>query len=657
MSLSAPNLDDRTFQDLVNEAKRIVQQRCPEWTDHNVSDPGVTLIETFAYLVDQLIYRLNRVPHRHYVKFLELLGLGLRPPTAAQGPVTFWLGARATETIVVPPGTVVATSRASGAEPVLFSTADRLDIVPCAYATALSQLVGESGVRLHEQRLLGRQQVPIFSDTPIEGDALYVALSNAVPSCAVTIRMSCQVEGVGVNPNRPPLLWEAWDGTAFVPCQVERDETLAFNRDGDVVLHIPASHTASNIQGVSGGWVRCRVVPNPVSAYSKSPTVQAIEAFTIGGTTLAMNAEKVHGEAVGVSNGLPGQRFGVASFPLVPTRHDVEVTVTEDGVAVPWTVVANFADSTPDDRHVVMDFVAGEITFGPAVREPDGSFRHWGKVPPREARVFATYLHGGGRAGNVAAGQVTQVKTTVPGVDRVENREAMYGGVDAESLESAIARGPILLRTRNRAVTAEDYEVLAMEAAPELARVRCIDPSARVAGPSPDLPTSGAARVLIVPQAPQLDGRIEFGDLVPTRDAVDRIVAYLERRRTIGVRVTVEPPQYIVLRVSARVQPRVGVDPAAVVAAATTALYRYFNPLTGGPDGDGWPFGRPAHVGEVYSVLHAVRGVELVDEATFRVVNPMARGDDDDQAEVRQRVEVRANQLVFSARHHVEITR
>ena len=57
MVLPAPNLDDRTFQNLVDDAKRLVQRRCPEWTDHNVSDPGVTLIEAFAQMVDQLIYR------------------------------------------------------------------------------------------------------------------------------------------------------------------------------------------------------------------------------------------------------------------------------------------------------------------------------------------------------------------------------------------------------------------------------------------------------------------------------------------------------------------------------------------------------------------------------------------------------------------------
>ena len=97
MPLPVPNLDDRRFQDLVDDAKRLVQQRCPTWTDHNVSDPGVTLIETFAFMVDLLLYRLNRVPDRNYIKFLDLFGLRLFPPAAARAPVTFWLSAPQTD--------------------------------------------------------------------------------------------------------------------------------------------------------------------------------------------------------------------------------------------------------------------------------------------------------------------------------------------------------------------------------------------------------------------------------------------------------------------------------------------------------------------------------------------------------------------------------
>src|SRR3954449_2827863 len=125
MTLPAPNLDDRRFQDLVDDAKRMVQRKWPEWTgwtDHNVSDPGVTLIETFAFMVDQLLYRLNRVPDRTYVKLLDLIGLQLHPPTGALAPVTFWLSAPQRSTISVPAMTEVATERTETADAVVFAT-------------------------------------------------------------------------------------------------------------------------------------------------------------------------------------------------------------------------------------------------------------------------------------------------------------------------------------------------------------------------------------------------------------------------------------------------------------------------------------------------------------------------------------------------------
>ena len=90
--LPAPRLDDRGFQDLVDDARRHIRSTCPAWSEHNISDPGITLVETFAMMLDQLIYRLNRVPDRHYVKFLELLGLELRPPGAAGMGAAGWVG-------------------------------------------------------------------------------------------------------------------------------------------------------------------------------------------------------------------------------------------------------------------------------------------------------------------------------------------------------------------------------------------------------------------------------------------------------------------------------------------------------------------------------------------------------------------------------------
>src|SRR5512143_1885491 len=122
MPLPAPNLDDRTFQQIVDDTKRQIALRCPEWTDHNVSDPGVTLIELFAWMTEMLLYRVNQVPEKMYVKFLELLGVRLDPPRAAQAPVTFYLSAPQPNIVVIPADTEIATVRTETSPAIIFTT-------------------------------------------------------------------------------------------------------------------------------------------------------------------------------------------------------------------------------------------------------------------------------------------------------------------------------------------------------------------------------------------------------------------------------------------------------------------------------------------------------------------------------------------------------
>ena len=76
-------LDLRTFQDIVDEARRLIPRYCPEWTDHNLSDPGITLIELFAWMTEAILYQVNRVPDEMYIRFLDLVGVQCEPPRPA----------------------------------------------------------------------------------------------------------------------------------------------------------------------------------------------------------------------------------------------------------------------------------------------------------------------------------------------------------------------------------------------------------------------------------------------------------------------------------------------------------------------------------------------------------------------------------------------
>ena len=158
MPLPTPNLDDRRFQDLVDQGKRLVQQKCPEWSDHNVSDPGVTMIEIFAWMTDQLIYRLNQVPDRLFLKFLDLLGYELAPPSAAEADVTFWLSAPQTDTVSINPGVEVSTVRAENKAAISFTVTEQLDIIPLlARVPPVDDRGGQVPVAHRGARAQGRQ--------------------------------------------------------------------------------------------------------------------------------------------------------------------------------------------------------------------------------------------------------------------------------------------------------------------------------------------------------------------------------------------------------------------------------------------------------------------------------------------------------------------
>ncbi|MFB9352794.1 putative baseplate assembly protein [Streptomyces heliomycini] len=645
MALPSPNLDDRRFQQLVDEAKRYVRQRAPEWTDHNVSDPGVTLIETFAYLVDQLLYRLNRVPDKNYTAFLDLLGIRLFPPTAAGADVDFWLSAPQPDTVALPPGTEVTTAGGESDEPVVFTTTDELRILP----SELIRLVTAPRTGGQSDRtgmLADGLDIRCFQTRPEPGDALLFGLPTAVPRCIVAVRLDSRVEGIGVDPRQPPLVWEAWDGGGWRPCETGADTTGGLNRPGEIIVHVPAGHTASVIGGTRAGWLRCRVTEAEPGQpfYSESPTVREAAVFTVGGTMSVEHAETVTDVPLGTSEGVAGQTFRLDRPPVLLDAGPPVVEVSSDEGWQRWEVVEHFGRSGPADRHVRVDATTGEFLFPPALREPDGTLRQCGAVPPKGARIrVARYRTGGGPAGNVARGAISVLLSSVPYVARVANREAARGGVGGETVENARRRAPEALRMQDRAVTAEDYETISRRAAPSVRRVRCL--------PAADAP--GAVRVLVVPDAAadEEDDRLRFEQLIPSDQVLAAITASLDERRLIGTRLVVEPPVYQGVTVVARLSAAPG-DTDRVRGAALDALFGHLNPLVGGPDGTGWPFGRPVQYGEVFGVLQRATGDALVEEVRLFPADPVTgrRGAPTD------RIDLSAGALVFSYQHQVVVT-
>lgn len=643
MTLPVPNLDDRGFQDLVDEAKRLVQLRNPEWTDHNVSDPGVTLIETFAYLVDQLIFRVNQVPDLHYVKFLDLLGERMIPPAAAIAPVEFWLSVPQDSDVDVPRGSEVSTIRASVEPATTFTTIEPLSIVSVKAEAIITKTVDGSFTSQGESIARGAK-FPLFSEVPQVGDGLYIGLSRAASRCFVRldVRADDRYEGIGVDPKRPPVVAEVWDGQQWINAPIRIDETGGFNRPGLIDIFIPKQER-SNLGGVTAAWVRLQVVETvgDQPKYTKSPEIYDVRASTVGGLTEAAHCEQIEEDIIGTCSGTPGDRLQLSRYPLVSGQHDLVVDVSGPFGWEQWFRVESFAESGPTDRHFTIDEVSGELRFGPMVRLPEGGVRLYGATPVAGSTVrVPRYLVGGGTAGNIDENTLVILQSSIPFVSRVTNPLAATGGMDPETLQGVKDRAAITVRTQMRAVTARDYELLTSLAAPGFARVDCIDGTA--------LDRPGHVLIQVVPRVP--DHVQDFELLQPRQAVLDEVREFLDARRPLGAVVHIEPPRYLGAAVAARIALEPGAVRETVLAEVDRALHTFMHPTNGGYAGNGWPYGRALLSGDAHAVIQRVPGVAYVDVVRLVPVDVVTgkRGDPTDK------IQPGARELVFCVGNELE---
>jgi predicted phage baseplate assembly protein len=398
-NLPKADLDDRRYQDLVQECLLRLSRYCPEWTNHNPSDPGVTLIELFAWLTDQMLMRFNQVPRRNYVAFLELLGIRLQPPTPAQTEVTFYLVSELSEPYTIPSGIEICTERTATEAAIVFSTNQPVIIGHPRIRHFLSAETAATPVVLRDRfsNVWGQRQgqwegpeLSLFNEQPQVGNCFYLVLEpeDAIEGNVLALTLKGQeATPTGINPNAPPRCWEAWNGTAWVPVLLQEtdDQTQGFSfndmtqqggnplQGADVVLHLPLIFPVTQFTAYRGRWLRC-VHTSPHAGqptYSQSPRLVGISVRSIGGTAIASQCEVVMDELLGISDGKPGQAFQLQSAPVLARRSDEFLLVTPPGETPEmWHEVADFSDSGPDDRHYVVDSITGVVQFGPLVREP-----------------------------------------------------------------------------------------------------------------------------------------------------------------------------------------------------------------------------------------------------------------------------------------------
>ena len=665
MSLPVPKLDDRTFQSLVDEAKARIPQYCPEWTDHNVSDPGVTLIELFAWMTELLLYRVNQIPDKVYTKLLELIGIRLEAPRAAEAPVTFYLSAPQPNKVVIPEGTEVATVRTETSKAVVFTTEANLTIWPVNVIGIFTHGPEQSDEWVSRDVAhlkYGGAAFGVFSPRPRAGDGLYFALDADHTRHVLAVRFVCEnAAGSGVNPLDPPWSWEVWQGTdGWAPCEVEHDFTRALNQSGDIILHAPHMEPVSFAGVLSGQepfWLRCVLTePQPnQGVFIESPIVSQLQVESRGATATTRHAVTVTNEILGRSDGTPGQVFRLQNTPLLARdrRRDHLTVIPPGGQEEAWYETEDFAESRESDRHYTLDSLTGELTLGPSLLQPSGKVYSFGAVPSKGALLrMDRYQYGGGIEGNLPKHAISVMKSSIPYVASVTNRAPASGGLDPESLDHAKMQAPQTLRSRARAVTADDYEFIAART-DRVARAYCITPGAqpgRAGAPRP-----GHVIVLVLPRIDNIEAMIVTPDELVLSDGLAQAVqARLDSQRVLGTTVEVRSPRFLWLSVNATLRFAAGTDAAVMEHARAQGeqlLYRYLNPYIGGPQGEGWPLGRDLNRAELIGRLQQIPGVEYADELRMTVAESEAPA----MPVTGGHLPVPSDALVCSGEHHLRI--
>ena len=268
-----------------------------------------------------------------------------------------------------------------------------------------------------------------------------------------------------------------------------------------------------------------------------------------------------------------------------------------------WTEVDDFSGSGEDARHFTLDRLGGIVAFG------DGAH---GRIPPAGPNNIRarSYRTGSGRRGNLGAGAITQLRTTIPHVVAVTNPAPAVGGRDSDDDAMLRRSAAAWLRHRDRAIARDDYADLARQAAPEVARAACVANADLAADPLAGRRSPGVVSVIVVPSGSEDQPQ-------PTRGLLGQIKAYLDARCPLGVDVVVLGPLYLAFSVDVEIALAPGRAPGPVVAACVQAMRGFLHPLTGAR-GEGWQPGERPHTSDFYPLIAAVDGIDHIRGVRLR---------------------------------------
>jgi len=667
MPISPPKLDDRNFEDLVNELLARIPAHTPEWVPQP-GDPGRTLLELVAWLGETILYRANLIPERQRLAFLKLLGQQMRPARAATGLIAVSLNEPDASDAIK----LAAQATVSGA--VNFETRGELTVLPvsaeCYYKRPLSEdekgqaevldvLDGLKEFHDIEGELAGYVTTPAFADgladtggidlvQDTSDSSLWIALLAPAPTLVNNVKNTlagidegrAAIMNIGLapaievpsslddsgRPGRIPHVWEISTGALLndqpVYSQLTRiaDSTEELTRRGVERWVLPGD---VDDFGVLEGDVRVDAnagvgdrpprLDDPeklsrIVAWLRLRPTREIKSMPM--SWVGINAveidqlQTIRARVVGQSNGTADQVMQLPARSVDPETFVLQVEENGRGYQA-WRRVDDLALHKRDDAVFQLDSEAGSVRFGNGI---------YGRIPETGRRVrVETMRAGGGSAGNLSHSSLTKIAARDLNGKLVERKLkliqglATEGGEDAEDLVTAERRIPSRLRHRNRCVTEVDYKALVMETpAVKPGRIEVL-PKFMPHQRRNNVP--GVVSVMVLPAKTIT----EAPNPRPDQPFIEKIYAYLDNRRPLATELYVIGCEYIQIGLSVGITVNDGSAYDQVVNDVRESLKHYLWSLAPyGPNASGWPLGKSIRDRELEVAVARVSGVNGV---------------------------------------------
>lgn len=623
------NLDDKTFEEIVKDSRLMIPQFAREyWTDHNVHDPGITFLELFAWLAEMQMYQLNRVTDNNYRKFLKLVGITPYDARPAKVDITFDMKNNtifdAKNDAKLEKGTEIVTEL-DGTK-ITFETEEDINLIQ----SNLTSIITRSNSKVIDNTDANKEDdiyFAAFGEKGSTGSTLELGFDKPLPKKDVQITFNLFDEALPFpgNDSAEPsisvsIVWEYLNGEKWKELTIKKDTTLALNRSGSIVFEGSPDMDEKD----KYYWIRCRWKDG---IYEIKPLINSILLNTVP----AVQLENINELEYGL--GEPDQKIELSKKPVITGSLKVFIGFS-DAKEDAWVEKDDFESSGPEDKHYLFNPDKGEITFGNGLN---------GMIPPESQKIRISYKATLGQKGNISSGQKWIINKTgfrsIPG----KNFKQAAGGRNAESIEQAKSRAKKDFRDLYRAITSEDYEKLALSTPGlRVARAKTI-PDYNPEYSCIDIP--GSVTVVIVPYT-----RDEEVAQMPGKGFLQTVSSFLDARRLITSDLHVIGPEYVKISVICKVRIKKKSSPTEVKKRVQNELKRFLDPLKGGQDGKGWPFGRAVYPSEIYQILDNIEGVDYASGVSLS--SESANGYSRKEGDI---IKISRFALVVSGEHTIEI--